>query len=426
MMAKIWNNRMSLQTDDSSELAYPAPLPPMVGQYLVRKRYVATGLRAIDLACSAVAVAGPKPASGRSQEIHSILLTQCGHLGDLIMTLPALRWIRQNRPEMRIGLVVGSWAKPMMAGIAELYDVSYFADHFMLDRSGRPLTEKLARHRQSWKLAAAQIRRDGYDAAIECYPFLQNGVSLLYATGIPVRAGFTSGGFGPLLTHRARWVHASRPFHDYPRDLLRMLFPDHSLDHELDPYYPVPPVSQGRPKAPYVVVQTGTGNPIREWPEDRWIALAKELGARGVSIVIAGAGPRERERAARIADALPSQTVLNLCDKLSWDEFTDLVAGAAHVICLESSTSHIAAAFRISSTVIMPATNDPKQFGPANPKARILTFATPCAPCFRSRGCDHMACIRRVSAGDAVAAVLDSLGLAGGSELQSGHSEFSY
>ena len=101
--------------------------------------------------------------------------------------------------------------------------------------------------------------------------------------------------------------------------------------------------------------------------------------------------------------------MVNLCDKLSWDEFAALVAEAAHVVCLESSTSHLAAAFRIPSTVIMPATNDPVQFGPTNDQARILTFPTPCAPCFRSLGCDHMACIRRVSVAEAREAVLSRL-----------------
>jgi ADP-heptose:LPS heptosyltransferase len=408
---------MSFQTDSSSELTYPAPLPPMVGKYLVRKRYVAAGLRAIDFASMAFTSAGPRLASAglgsaSSPQLHSILFSQCGHLGDLIMTLPALRWIRQNRPEMKIGLVVGTWAKPMMAGISELYDFCYFADHFMLDRSTRPFKEKLTRHRQSWKLTAAQVRRDGYDAAIECFPFLQNSIPLLYASNIPVRAGFTSGGFGPLLTHKARWTHASRPFLDYPRDLLRLLFSDRSLDSQFQAYYPLPPTTVKRPKQPYIILQMGAGNPIREWSEERWTLVARELTSRGLSLVMAGAGPREQQTAARISEALAPQAILNLCDKLSWDEFVDLVAGAAHVVCLESSTSHIAAAFKISSTVIMPSTNDPKQFGPANEKASILTFKTPCAPCFRSRGCEHMACIQRVSADDVTRSVLESLGVA--------------
>ena len=400
---------MSSQPSPASDLEYPVPLSPMVGKYLVRKKHVAAGLRAIDLACSAVLARRGNTNARPAGELRSIVFSQCGHLGDLIMTLPALRWIRQNRPETKIGLVVGSWAKPMLEGIAELYDVSYFADHFMLDRSARPLAEKIRSHRQSWKTAAQQIRQDGYDAAVECYPFLQNSIPLLHATGIPVRAGFTSGGFGPLLTHRARWVHASRPFLDYPRDLLRMLFSDSSLDRPFQAYYPAPSATGKRPREPYVVLQAGAGNPIREWADERWIRLAQELTEKGVSIVIAGAGARERERAGRISAAVPPHAVINLCDKLSWDEFIDVIAGAAHVVCLESSTSHIAAAFKIPTTVVMPATNDPKQFGPANDQARILTFRTPCAPCFRSGGCAHMACIQRVTAKDAIGSVLEAL-----------------
>jgi ADP-heptose:LPS heptosyltransferase len=398
--------------------AYPTPHPPMVGQYLVRKKYVAAGLTAIDAACSVMATMDTRPALDKSGNFRSILISQGGHLGDLIMTLPALHWIRQHRPNMKIGLIVGSWARPMIEGIAELYDHCYFADHFMLDRSSRPLKQKIIRHRASWKAAAAQIRQDGYEVAMECYPFLQNNIPLLHASGIPIRIGFTSGGFGPLLTHRFRWVHASRPFLDYPRDLLRQLFGDQSLNQELRAYYPAAPSTEKVPPTPYVVMQTGTGNAIREWPEDRWIQLAKDLTARGVSVVLAGAGARERERADRISQRVPA--VVNLCDRLSWDEFAALIARAAHVICLESSASHLAAAFQIHSTVIMPATNDPRQFGPANDNARILTYPTPCAPCFRSLGCDHMTCIQGVSAADATHAVLGDLGIQGLTDVSDG------
>jgi ADP-heptose:LPS heptosyltransferase len=399
-----------------SDFTYPSPRPPMVGKYLVRKRPVAAGLSAIDAACSIFPSRAPVRSSGGDKEFRSIVFSQCGHLGDLIMTLPALHWVRQFKPEVKIGLIVGSWAKPMMGGIRSLYDASYFADHFMLDRSGRPRKQKLAQHWRSWRSVAAEIRQERYDAAIECYPFLQNSIPLLYSANVPVRAGFTSGGFGPLLTHKACWVHASRPFLDYPRDLLRMLFHDRSLEDQFRPYYPMPSKSSKRPRQPYIVMQTGTGNPLREWAEESWIELAKELTSRGLLVVVAGAGARERERASRIANALPPHAILNVSDLLSWDEFADLVEGAAHVICLESSTSHVAAAFKVPSTVIMPGTNDAKQFGPDNDKADILTFKTPCAPCFRSSGCESMACIRQVSVSDATISVLKSRHLA---ELQS-------
>jgi ADP-heptose:LPS heptosyltransferase len=386
---------------------YPEPRLPMVGHYLVHKRYVAAGLAAIDHLCGLRTVIGNRSRAQKESNIRSILVSQCGHLGDLIMTLPALHWLRQHRPAIKIGVIVGSWAKPMLSGIAELYDKCYFADHFLLNRANLPLQEKIARHRSTWKLAAGAIRLDGYDAAVECFPFVANGIPLLYSSGVPVRAGFTSGGFGPLLTNRVVWKHASRPLLDYPRDLLSVLFDDASLARPLDAYYPAPPLAYNLPKAPYIVVQCGSGNPIKEWPDDRWTELARDLSARGTNVVIAGAGTRERERAARIQEA--ASGITNLCDRLSWDEFVALVAGADHVVCLDSSTSHLAAAFKVPSTVIMPGISDPRHLGPVNINARILTFQTPCAPCFRSKGCEHMACIRDISAQQAIQAVVGRL-----------------
>lgn len=390
------------QTGDLG-LQYPTPRPPMIGQYLARKKHVAAGLATIDAMCSVVAAAaGPRDQMPLSFD--SLLVSQCGHLGDLIMTLPMLHWIRVFRPQIRIGLIAGSWAAPMLEGISELYDKCYFADHFMLDRSGRPLIKSIARHYKSWRSIVAEVRSDDYQAAIDCYAFLQNNIPLLYACKLPVRVAFTSGAFGPLLTHRIRWKHESRSLIDYSRDLLRALFTDPSLDQPLRAYYPAPIALNRCHGQSYVVVQTGTGNKIKEWPEERWIELARNLSNAGLKVVLAGAGVRERERASRIENAVP--TVTNLCDKLSWDEFVALIAEAAHIVCLDSSSSHLAAAFRIPSTVIMSGTSDHGQFGPENDRAQILTFATPCAPCFRSAGCAHMACVRNVGVTEVTEAVL--------------------
>ena len=99
-------------------------------------------------------------------------------------------------------------------------------------------------------------------------------------------------------------------------------------------------------------------------------------------------------------------------EPISMNEFVDLIAEAAYVMCLDSSTSHVAAAFGIPSTVIMPGINEPKLFAPANDRASILKFKTPCSPCFRGGGCEHMACIRGVTVEEATASVLKGLDLA--------------
>ena len=38
-----------------------------------------------------------------------------------------------------------------------------------------------------------------YEIAIDTYHFIQNSIPLLWLARIPIRIGYTSGGFGPLL-----------------------------------------------------------------------------------------------------------------------------------------------------------------------------------------------------------------------------------
>jgi len=159
-------------------------------------------------------------------------------------------------------------------------------------------------HRQSWKTVATQIRQDGYDAAVGLLSVHAEQHSAALCIGHCLARRFTSGGFGPLLTHKSQWERSTRPYLDYPRDLLRLLFlilPSTVRSGLL----PAATADIEAPGAAYVVFQTGAGSPIREWPEDRWIQLGRELTARGHLVALAGAGPREKERAARIAAALP-------------------------------------------------------------------------------------------------------------------------
>jgi ADP-heptose:LPS heptosyltransferase len=373
---------------------FPSPNAPMVGPYLARRSRSALVFRAIDIACKLAPV---KPQEAAS-EPHSVLVSQGGHLGDLIMTLPMLHWLRVNRPNARIGLLVGSWSKPMLPSISELYDQVHFADHFMLNRSNLSRFAKIKEHRRTWKSAAEDLRRAGYDLAFEAFPFFPNNIPLLRASGIPTRVGFTSGSWSPLLTRCVAWTHAPRHVSDYPRDLLRALFSDENLKAPFSAYYPRSSANIQPVEGEYVVVHTGTGNAIREWDERRWCELVDRLLASGERVVLAGAGRTEAERSSRIAEM--NRGALNLTNKLSWDEFVGLIANAKHTICLESSSAHLSASFGRPTTTIMPGINMAAQLGPYGPHAAAVTHPTPCAPCYLTLGCDAMSCIRDVSVTD--------------------------
>lgn len=387
-----------MPNDETSR--YPAPRPAMQGRYLVRKRWLALALSAMDgLARLAPPVTGPVASDADGLAPRSILVSQGGHIGDLIMTLPLLHWIRAHRPEIRIGLLIGSWSKLILPSIEPLFDACYIVDHMLINRSADSRSAKFRRHRETWRAARTAIRTDGYDVAIETFPFILNNIPFLYRCGIPERVGFTCGGFSALLTRPVPWRHGPRTYADTQRDLLKAIFRDPSLDVPFTGYYPPPrDPSPVDPAAGYVLAQIGAGAPHKEWPDADWQSVLARLADDGYRVVLAGAGKREKDRAAALAAHVPG--AIDLCDQLNWSAFTALVAGASHVICLDSSASHVAAGFGVASTVIMPSINDARQFGPASAASTVMSYPTPCAPCFRSAGCAHMDCIRKVTADD--------------------------
>lgn len=336
-----------------------------------------------------------------------ILVSNWAHLGDVITSLPALRALRQQFPGAEIDLIVGKGSHIVLEG-SGLYDRLYTIDHFVLNRSNEGRVAKWRTYLKGKKafLAAAKSRR--YDVAIDLYAYFPPASPLFWQAEIPVRCGFTSGGFGPALTHPVAWSYRNRHISQYGRDLIVTLWPklDASIKH-LASFYPIDhsfePPMRSAPHHPYVVVHMGAGQSWREWPEASWAELVRLWGSKAPFLVFCGTGEREKARAHRVAQHSPTGRTSFFIDR-PWKEFMSLLAGAAGVVCLESSASHAAAALSIPTVAIYSGANEHDLWGPHNPAATLVCSPTGCAPCHRA-GCDSMACVKDVSPGDVLAAI---------------------
>ena len=389
---------------------YAPPRPAMRGRYLIRNP---RSVRIISTVDAALARWHPNrsPPVVPSQP-RRILVADWAHLGNVLLALPALQLLRTRFPRAEIGFLTGSWSRQVLEGTG-LCDHVHLVDHFILSRMKGGRLTKIRRYLEMRWRAVSEMRALGYDVAIDVGCHFPPASPLFYAAGIEVRAGFTCGGFGPLLTHPVAWVHTSRPISDYPRDLLRALWPSLPVaPGALAPCYPGYPRAElpaGLTTRPYIAVHMGSGAPNREWPEENWAAAAAALAADGCRLVFAGSSPREAERIRRVAAGLPAGTATIFVDR-SWPEYVAMIVRAAHVVCLESSSAHVAAAFSVPTTAIYPGLNNFVQWGPSNPHARVLTTPVGCAPCYRNGGCEAMACIRGVTPARVIATVRAALG----------------
>ncbi len=311
----------------------------------------------------------------------SILICNIAHLGDAVITTSVIRMLKAACPGIKIGVLCGSWS----ADVFKHHGFVHTVDHWKLNRSGF----KYRQYRKSAIRALNQIREQKYDAAIDLYPYFPNAIPLLWRAKIPVRIGYESGGFGPLLTHRLPTVDFLKGAAENFSFLVRKFLP-----FSFGPFSPRPdlPIKEG-PKKDYLVVHMGTGHALKEWPEEKWRELAVALDKRGEKIVFTGRGRHEKERIQRVMKGLTG--AVDCSDQLDWEGFVLTIKCAKALISVDSVSGHIASAFDIPTVTLLSGINPPLFWKP--PGSQTLMRALPCAPCLSSKGCSSMSCIREIS-----------------------------
>ncbi|MGE5197988.1 MAG: glycosyltransferase family 9 protein, partial [Rhodospirillaceae bacterium] len=122
--------------------------------------------------------------------IRRILVLRLERIGDLLMSLPALRALRDRAPHARIDLVVGSWNEALARQV-EGVDAVETMDAPWLARGGGAAWPALLGQARAWR-----ARR--YDLAINLEGDIRSNI-LLSRAGARWHAGFGMAGGGPLL-----------------------------------------------------------------------------------------------------------------------------------------------------------------------------------------------------------------------------------
>jgi ADP-heptose:LPS heptosyltransferase len=122
----------------------------------------------------------------------------------------------------------------------------------------------------------------------------------------------------------------------------------------------VPPGSLAPGVRGATLLHPGAGAPARQWPVDRWAALAASEVADGHRVVVT-VGPGERPRAAAIAAAVPDVEVVDCAgDPL---QLVRVVDAARVVVVGDTGVAHVATAVRTPSVVLF-GPEPPSRWGP--------------------------------------------------------------
>lgn len=376
---------------------------PLLNGYLVRHRGLNLALRVYD---ASLAVLHPRHAVDRAAVPRRVLVCIGGHLGDAVLATTALSLLRAAYPDAAIGVLAPSWS----LGVFENHPAitwRHAFDHWKPNRSVAARVRWSA-YRRTARAARTEIRAVGYDTAIDLYPFFPNASRVLSDCAIPVRIGYTSGGGGALYSHAMAWHDDGRHTAERHQLLLRSFLPEIPRGN---PQYNLAPIAAadeergrsllrqlGVADRTYVVVHPGAGDPRKRWPALEWRALLRALRHRhpDVRIVLTGNGDAD---AALVDDIRAGDgALLSACNRTSFGALRYVLAHASLLIAVDSLASHLAAAHGTPCIVISAAMSNPAHWRPLGAHVRVLTNDVPCAPCFRSKGCAAMACVRGVTA----------------------------
>lgn len=385
------------------------PLPAMRGHYSIRNPAANASLRALDATLRLLVRA--RPVSGPVAAPRRILISNIAHLGDVIVATSVLPALHAAYPQAEFGFLVGSWSLPVLEG-HPLVTRRHVFDHWMQSRALASRREKWRIHRRTRAQALREIRDVGYDVAVDLYWNVPNTLPFLWQARIPTRIGYGSAGFGPLATHCLTLSESRHHIMERHRALLGLLPVDSHCLSQMRPT--LPPVSPetlagvsarlreaGVNPDSYVVCHPGASAGFREWPEEKWRALALGLTGVGHDIVFTGHGSAEEAMIRRIIDGLPG--CASLCGRVSWQGFVGVIQQAHLLACVDTVAGHVAGAVGTPSAVLT-AGRYPYLWKPTGAPSRVLVHAVPCAPCHRNFGCVGMECLRSLDVEQALEA----------------------
>jgi ADP-heptose:LPS heptosyltransferase len=303
----------------------------------------------------------------------NILVIDFGQLGDVVLSLPALRAIRERFPKARITVAIG---KPG----AEIINLSGYADDTLeVDRVALRDGVKLVSIGRIIKLVG-EVRAAKYDFVIDLHSlsetnllgFLSGAPRRLYARR-PGRSLDYLSNFQPRPPREEKHSHAVDRYLDVLKPLgvtntprLPQLKTVAAADASVEALLKKEKANSG---SLLVGVFPGAGHPSRRWPMEHFAEVADHLIRNERVRVIVFAGPEERPLIPQMRTVFPASTIF--FDRLTIPQLVSAQARLTLLISNDTGPMHIAAAVGTPVVVVMNRP-DPHSFIPLGDQHRLV------------------------------------------------------
>ncbi len=363
---------------------------------------------------------GPSRAAALLQPSHlkRLLVLRPDHLGDLLLSTPALARLRSLLPQTDITLAVGPWNEEAARHIPAV-DAVRTIPYPWFDR--QPKRGLL----QPYGLLVAQaraLRSEAYDATLVLRHDFWWGALLAVRAGIPQRIGYLTPETAPLLTTA---VSLPGLAHETPQTLhlVEAAFgtpenavPEPRLSFALsdaEQRFAREWLAAHAPARPLVALHPGAGAAVKLWPPPRFAALVDWLTReQGASVVLTGS---EAERGLVTGIVAATHATPTTLVGATLGELAAVLACCDLAVGVDSGVLHLASAVD-TPTVRLYGPVDPARFGPWGEPGRHVVGQSElrCVPCnrldFAAEELPFHPCVRAIEPEQVQRAIREVLG----------------
>jgi heptosyltransferase-2 len=339
-----------------------------------------------------------------------ILIVRTDRIGDVLLSTPVIKALRQKFPQAYICMLVSPYTKDALEGNPDLDRIITF--------------DKDAKNSQGWLGAlkfAWLLRKKKFDLAIVLHPTTRMHL-LTFLAGIPKRLGYDrKSGF--LLTDRIKHTKEYGQKHEseYALDLIRYLgiqAQDKTLfmpiKQESEKWVEVLFSQVGiKDSDKLLIIHPTASCHSKTWPGERFAEAADKLAQKyGFKVVIVS-GPKDLQQAGEVIKNMRSQA-LNLAGKTSLSQLASLLRRCQLFISTDSGPMHVASALGVPVITIFGRSQaglSPQRWGPLGEKSRVLHKTVGCSICLAHDCQKDFACLKATSVEDVLRAAEEVLAL---------------
>jgi lipopolysaccharide heptosyltransferase II len=348
-------------------------------------------------------------------QVKNILCVRLDYLGDVLMSTPAMRALKQSLPASRVTLLTSPGGAAVTRFIPEIDDTIQYAAPWMKGGAGHQGCDE---HIDLAMIARLRSRR--FDAAVIFTVYSQNplpAAMLCYLAGIPLRLAHCHENPYRLLTH---WVRDPEPQECIRHEVRRQLDLVATVDARASDehlsfrvrssdtawawhYLQTLGIPAGRR---WIVLHPGATAQSRRYPAQHWNAVAHGLAARLKCPLLFTGSEEETALVEQIRRDVPNSH--SLAGRLDLGRLGALIALAPLLISNNTGPAHIAAAVGTPVVNLYALTNP--QHTPWQVQNHVLFQDVPCRFCYKSicpQGHHH--CLTEVAPERVIDAALELL-----------------